>query len=561
MGSIAAARRTDSSSATFLASTNPSNLSVVPAPANPTNNYSPAMTTLLAHLPNVKHVEEASIQSIWPLGPNGLPQLSAVADKNITLLASINGLGFTQDRAVVTEGRMADASNPHEIVMTAAAATLLGVHLGLKMALGFYTPAQLSNLPITGFPTVKPHFIVDVRVVGLVLLNNEVVQDDIDRYPTYVLYTPALTRELLSPPLLGTEGRTEYGLQLDHGDADVAAVEREIGAAVPPNTLLLYHVTSVMESEAQQSIAPEVIALWVFGLIATLGAFLVVMQIVSRQLQVLGEDHEVMRSVGADTRMTITDGLIGIVGAVVIGSLMAAGVAVVLSPLSPIGPARHVYPIPGIAFDWTVLGLGLATLGVVFVGVPVALAVRATPDRAARRARRTAVSAPTAVRAAAVSGLPAPAVAGIGFAFVPGSGRSSAPVRSTMFGATLAIIILVTALDLRRQLADSGVEASPLRMELELRPAAGERPGQFGTTTTRVAPAKRPRCRRLDHRAILHHRSRRTGSPLRVRASRLVHCPATAVRPRGTWPGPGGDRPGDACRPAQAGRRHGRSEL
>ena len=113
MGSIAAARRTDSSSATFLASTNPSNLSVVPAPANPTNNYSPAMTTLLAHLPNVKHVEEASIQSIWPLGPNGLPQLSAVADKNITLLASINGLGFTQDRAVVTEGRMADASNPH----------------------------------------------------------------------------------------------------------------------------------------------------------------------------------------------------------------------------------------------------------------------------------------------------------------------------------------------------------------------------------------------------------------------------------------------------------------
>ena len=70
---------------------------------------------------------------------------------------------------------------------------------------------------------------------------------------------------------------------------------------MPPNTLLLYHVTSVMESEAQQSIAPEVIALWVFGLIATLGAFLVVMQIVSRQLQVLGEDHEVMRSVGADS--------------------------------------------------------------------------------------------------------------------------------------------------------------------------------------------------------------------------------------------------------------------
>ena len=67
MGSMAAARRTDSSFSTFLASTNPSNLQLVPAPANGPN-YSPAMTTLLAHLPHVRHVVEASIESVFPLG-------------------------------------------------------------------------------------------------------------------------------------------------------------------------------------------------------------------------------------------------------------------------------------------------------------------------------------------------------------------------------------------------------------------------------------------------------------------------------------------------------------
>jgi len=93
-----------------------------------------------------------------------------------------------------------------------------------------------------------------------------------------------------------------------------------------------------------------------------------------------------------------------------------------------------------------VLGLGLPALVVVFVGVSVVLAARATPDRAVRRNQRVTVGASTAVHAAAVSGLPAPAVAGVRFALAPGFGRSSAPVRSAMFGATLAVVIVVATL-------------------------------------------------------------------------------------------------------------------
>jgi hypothetical protein len=155
MGSIAAARRTDSSFPTFLASTNPSDLDVVMSPVNPADNYSPATQALLARLPHVRHVEDASIQLLYPLGPSGLPRLSAAALKNVTPLASVDGLGLTQDRVAVTTGRMADPSDPHQVVMTAAAAGLLGVHVGSDMALGEYTAAQPSSVPSQG-PASRP---------------------------------------------------------------------------------------------------------------------------------------------------------------------------------------------------------------------------------------------------------------------------------------------------------------------------------------------------------------------------------------------------------------------
>ena len=62
-------------------------------------------------------------------------------------------------------------------------------------------------------------------------------------------------------------------------------VEREINKAVPTGTFVLYHVTSQAEAEVQQSIAPEVIALWTFGCIAALAALLVTLRHVAGSSQ------------------------------------------------------------------------------------------------------------------------------------------------------------------------------------------------------------------------------------------------------------------------------------
>ena len=104
------------------------------------------------------------------------------------------------------------------------AARALGLHVGDVTRQGFYTGAQ-SNSPDFGTAKIRPVFIQAVKVVGIVKFNNEVVQDDIDRLPTYVVLSPALARRLAQ---CCGGGDAFVGLQLDNGRRDVAAVEREI---------------------------------------------------------------------------------------------------------------------------------------------------------------------------------------------------------------------------------------------------------------------------------------------------------------------------------------------
>src|SRR5205823_4319621 len=150
------------------------------------------------------------------------------------------------------------------------------------------------------------------------------------------------------------------GLQLDHGSRDVAAVEAEIARAVPGATVV--SAASVEEARAERAIEPESIALGVFGGIAALAALLIAAQLIGRQLRLGGEDLATLRALGAGPSITSSDGLIGVLGAIVAGSLLAGALAAGLSPLAPLGPVRSVDPSPGIVFDWTVIALGVLVL-------------------------------------------------------------------------------------------------------------------------------------------------------------------------------------------------------
>ena len=79
--------------------------------------------------------------------------------------------------------------------------------------------------------------------------------------------------------------------------------------------------------------------------------------------------------------MTMADGLVGVLGAIVSGAVLAVALAISLSPLSPLGPIRAVYRPAGIEVDWTVLGLGLLVLIGGLGLIALALAYRGAPHR------------------------------------------------------------------------------------------------------------------------------------------------------------------------------------
>ena len=129
---------------------------------------------------------------------------------------------------------------------------------------------------------------------------------------------------------------------------------------------------------------------------------------------------------------------------IVSGALLAAVVAVALSPLSPLGPVRAVYPGAAVAADWTVLGIGVLAVVVVLGAAAAIMAWRGVPHRAAQRAGPPSTS--RAAQAVATTGLPVPTLVGVRFALERGRGRTAVPVRSTLLGAVLAVALVVSTL-------------------------------------------------------------------------------------------------------------------
>ena len=449
MGALSAARRTDSSFATYLASTDPSNLTVTviggAQVGGGSANYSSGAAAEVARLPGVKHVESAVPLVVAPLLADGAPRLNADTASSVFPVASVTGEFFDQDRVAVTQGRMADPDRADEVMMTATAANLLGYHVGEVIPVGIYSQEQ-ETLPGFGTPSVPPLRRIDAHLVGIVQVSNAVVQDDIDRFPTFIFFTPAMGKAVIGDGGQGTDDIIYYGLQLDRGNGGVGAVEREFATVAPPGTNLAFHAIAPVEAKVDRTVKPVAIALGVFGAVAALAALLIGLQVISRQIRDAGEESSVLRALGGGPTVIAADSLVGILGAVVAGSLLAGGVCVALSPLSPLGPVRPVYPHLGIAFDWTVLGIGIAVLIVGLGSMAIALAYRGAPHRDAGRSRLASPRTSRAMEAFGSAGLPAPAVIGVRLALEPGRGPTAVPVRSALLGSVLAVAMVAATL-------------------------------------------------------------------------------------------------------------------
>jgi FtsX-like permease family len=442
MAAMTAARRTDSSYPDYLGRTNPSDLIVQPQ----VNDYVPGFTAQLTRLKHVRSAEVGDDFNAATITPSG--RIGMVLITQVELLASPDGLFTRQDRLLITSGRAANPARPDEVVATTEAAAILGLHVGSHVWAGLDADSFRNLVPF--------HARVDLTVVGIGELNIQVVRDDIDADRTgFLIGTPALAREY--GPCCSS---TSYdGLQLAGGSRYDPAVEQEYDQLLDGSPLtrstggqLVLYVTAEIEAEAQRAIRPEAIALGVFGVIAGLAALIIGMQSVSRQVRAGATEAEVLRALGAEPTVTVADGVLGLLGAIVAGALLATVVAVGLSPLTLFGPVRAAYPPGGPYVDWTVLGLGAACLVLILGGATAVSGYRQAPHRVSAR-RRSVERESAAVRMARSGGLPEPAVTGLQLALEPGRGRTAVPVRSVIAGAVLVVTVGAATLTFGASLA------------------------------------------------------------------------------------------------------------
>ncbi|MGH8994725.1 MAG: FtsX-like permease family protein [Acidimicrobiales bacterium] len=451
MASIAAARRTQSSYPAYLASTNPSDLNLgVYAPNGQPISAAASrhLTAAIKRMPGVTSLRTDVSLYLAPLGANGAAQ--QLNNLNLVVaVGSLNGLDTAQDRLTAVAGRLADPTKPNQIELSPSAARLLRMHVGERVRFGLYGGNAISE-PGFGTPRVQPTLVVHATVVGLVDLNTQIVQDDVDRAYGFAFVTPALLKEAIHLGATTTVGPSSaepvlYGIQVRGGAAGVPALEQRIVQQIPPRATYAVHVTSHTQSQVELALRPESLALGGFGVIAALVCLILAILAVGRQVRSGEEERQVLRSLGAGPFATAAEGLAGIMLAIVLGTVLALALAVALSPLAPIGPVRAVYPFRGVSLDWTVLGFGVAAL-LGGLGLASAVAVwRAAPPRAKQRVGQPLVISRLVGRAEA-AGLPTTAVVGTRFALESGRGRTSAPVRSAIVGSVVAILTVVMTL-------------------------------------------------------------------------------------------------------------------
>jgi hypothetical protein len=441
MASIAAARRTQSSYPTFLHSTNPSTLSMGVFGFANGGKGSASLIPKIDRLRDVASVRSLVGGDAVLLNSAGAPRLNTVL--NVTISGSTDGYLTKEDRVTALKGYLSNPKSLNQIEVTPGAARILNVHQGEVVPLGFYAP-QEANLPGFGTSKVKPRYTVRATVTAIVAMNGEVIQDDVDRAYGFAFITPAMVKHAAA--IDGDwNDPVYYAMQLRHGDQGLAKVESQLVSLVPKDYATEFHVSSVVTATVELAIKPESVALGAFGLIAALVCLILSTQSLSRQVRQGNDERRILQSLGASHSDTFAETMIGTVGSLTLGVVVAVLVAAALSPLAPLGPVRAVYPDRGIAWDWMVLGLGAVILLAVLGSASVLIALANSPQRL-RSATSSGPRRSVSVRRLQVLGLPLSTTVGAHFALESPRGRGEVPVRSILVGAVLAVTLMATTL-------------------------------------------------------------------------------------------------------------------
>jgi hypothetical protein len=231
---------------------------------------------------------------------------------------------------------------------------------------------------------------------------------------------------------------------LRRGSADLDRFFREMSEAGLGEVDVPF-TEKVQTAGIQKSMRFETQALWAMAALIGLAAVAVLGQALARQTYIDSDELPTLRAIGMARRALFA---LGISRATVIGLAAAVAsvpVAILLSPLTPVGLARLAEPRPGLWIDGPALVIGAALVLLLTLGVTVLPVLRAA--RSATGSRNPPHAARSVLAGALRRSSSSPVIgAGVGMALEPGRGRTAVPVRSTIFGAALSVVALTASL-------------------------------------------------------------------------------------------------------------------
>ncbi len=426
MTTSAGARRTASAYPRFLRTSKAADLLISPNGSGSTGFYRALARTRGAAV-------------VAPVAGFGVAPVRALHSP-LLITASMDGrFGFAVEKPKVVSGRMPRLSEPDEVLADTTAAHQFGLHVGSVLRVD--VAKSQEELPD---PSIDP--VIALVVVGIGVSRDSVVSVNALASTPTLIAGPGLVRRL-GAPYFAFDGAY---VVLDRGTSKAAFTSRAQALARRfPETggSLLVADEAQQAAKVEHAIRPQAVALALFAALAAIVALFAVSQIVARQLTATSRDVPTLRTLGVTRQGIVLILEAQVAVAATIGAIIAVCIAVLASPVTPIGPAALAEPHPGIAVDALLLGVGFVALLALVVAMaawPAWRVAGALSDRVA--VERAGVSRSSATNWAAQAGAPPTMMVGLGHAVDPGPRRSALPRASAIAAVTVAVAATAGAL-------------------------------------------------------------------------------------------------------------------
>ena len=441
---VAGARRTDSAMDRFLAYYRPLNVSVEAEELD---------LRAVERLPQVEATGRGAYMALAPPTASGAPD-PALGSVN-PLVAVDGGMGRTSERPLLVAGRLPDPDRPLEATVDEAFAARRHLRPGRKLRMWGYTAKQVQQIGAAGGfgaePVAPKGPAVDLLVTGIVRLPYDLSPVAVDQDVVYlgsdeVYLTPAFWRAYATK--IGNLG-VGQAFRLRRGEGDLEAFRAGV-RDLPGGQQARIMVGSDAETaatRAERAIHVQAIALLAFAVLAGVAGLLVVGQGIARQVQLGAAEHPTLAAMGMTHGQLAAVALVQAALVGTGGAVLAVALAVLASPLTPIGLARQAEVDPGWSADAPVLVVGATVLLVAVLaraGLTAWWLGRATAGT--RTGERVPRGPSQLAERLARAGAPPSAVTGVRLALEPGRAASAVPARTALVGAMVAVVAVTASL-------------------------------------------------------------------------------------------------------------------